>query len=131
MKKTWIVIGVIVLIVGFIGINIWKNTTTTSVKVETETLKEEVMQETVMRSEERRVGKEERNTRWPRDWSSDVCSSDLYDYIYNDIFWAFSNGRCLINEKNMDCNRSYSFNCRIYRNKYMEKYDDNICKSRN
>src|SRR5690625_322114 len=48
MKKTWIVIGVIVLIVGFIGINIWKNTTTTSVKVETETLTEEVMQETVM-----------------------------------------------------------------------------------
>src|SRR5690625_4781041 len=30
-----------------------------------------------MRSEERRVGKECRITRWPRDWSSDVCSSDL------------------------------------------------------
>src|SRR5207253_3155262 len=29
------------------------------------------------RSEERRVGKEWRSTRWPRDWSSDVCSSDL------------------------------------------------------
>src|SRR5207253_403855 len=41
------------------------------------------------RSEERRVGKEcryrcstwfssrRRHTRWPRDWSSDVCSSDL------------------------------------------------------
>src|SRR5690625_2347561 len=35
------------------------------------------------RSEERRVGKESRDggrrgqTRWPRDWSSDVCSSDL------------------------------------------------------
>src|SRR5690625_4621395 len=33
------------------------------------------------RSEERRVGKEgrrrTRHTRWPRDWSSDVCSSDL------------------------------------------------------
>src|SRR5690625_1969373 len=29
------------------------------------------------RSEERRVGKECRYTRWPRDWSSDVCSSDL------------------------------------------------------
>src|SRR5690625_852347 len=29
------------------------------------------------RSEERRVGKEGRSTRWPRDWSSDVCSSDL------------------------------------------------------
>src|SRR5437870_3378480 len=34
------------------------------------------------RSEERRVGKESRtkrrrHTRWPRDWSSDVCSSDL------------------------------------------------------
>src|SRR5439155_1614474 len=30
------------------------------------------------RSEERRVGKECRSTRWPRDWSSDVCSSDLH-----------------------------------------------------
>src|SRR5437870_4451949 len=33
------------------------------------------------RSEERRVGKEcrtwRRHPRWPRDWSSDVCSSDL------------------------------------------------------
>src|SRR5690348_6946781 len=32
---------------------------------------------TKMRSEERRVGKEWRNTRWTGDWSSDVCSSDL------------------------------------------------------
>src|SRR5690625_5357273 len=23
-----------------------------------------------------------RHTRWPRDWSSDVCSSDLWGYIY-------------------------------------------------
>src|SRR5690625_4968118 len=36
-----------------------------------------------LRSEERRVGKECKQrrtrgqTRWPRDWSSDVCSSDL------------------------------------------------------
>src|SRR5207249_4386641 len=30
------------------------------------------------RSEERRVGKEGRDTRSKRDWSSDVCSSDLY-----------------------------------------------------
>src|SRR5690348_12204705 len=29
------------------------------------------------RSEERRVGKEWRCTRWTGDWSSDVCSSDL------------------------------------------------------
>src|SRR5690625_3670195 len=29
------------------------------------------------RSEERRVGRERRRTRWPRDWRSDVCSSDL------------------------------------------------------
>src|SRR5439155_1661741 len=47
------------------------------------------------RSEERRVGKEcrcawwgehssrRRHTRWPRDWSSDVCSSDLlFDLLY-------------------------------------------------
>src|SRR5690625_3021446 len=32
------------------------------------------------RSEERRVGKESSDTRWPRDWSSDVCSSDLSHY---------------------------------------------------
>src|SRR5690625_1347955 len=31
-----------------------------------------------MRSEERRVGKEGKYTSWPRDWSSDVCSSDLF-----------------------------------------------------
>src|SRR5690625_4209272 len=31
----------------------------------------------IRRSEERRVGKGWRATRWPRDWSSDVCSSDL------------------------------------------------------
>src|SRR5699024_7621914 len=31
-----------------------------------------------IRSEERRVGKECRYTRSKRDWSSDVCSSDLY-----------------------------------------------------
>src|SRR5690625_229331 len=31
----------------------------------------------VVRSEERRVGKKRWHTRWPRDWSSDVCSSDL------------------------------------------------------
>src|SRR5690625_1911137 len=40
------------------------------------------------RSEERRVGKKSnarrrRHTRWPRDWSSDVCSSDLGNPGYN------------------------------------------------
>src|SRR5690625_4430350 len=29
------------------------------------------------RSEERRVGERRVATRWPRDWNSDVCSSDL------------------------------------------------------
>src|SRR5690625_1861060 len=31
-----------------------------------------------------------RHTRWPRDWSSDVCSSDLYNYIFyneNDVMF--------------------------------------------
>src|SRR5439155_1712215 len=37
------------------------------------------------RSEERRVGKEWRSTRWPRDWSSDVCSSDLGNKINVDL----------------------------------------------
>src|SRR5437870_2673517 len=39
------------------------------------------------RSEERRVGKElrkKRHTRWPRDWSSDVCSSDLEQKTLSD-----------------------------------------------
>src|SRR5690625_2972458 len=31
----------------------------------------------LVRSEERRVGKGRGGTSWPRDWSSDVCSSDL------------------------------------------------------
>src|SRR5207253_99152 len=40
-------------------------------------LLEKFLKEKTPRSEERRVGKEYRSTRWPRDWSSDVCSSDL------------------------------------------------------
>src|SRR5438876_183294 len=35
------------------------------------------------RSEERRVGKECKSTRWTGDWSSDVCSSDLILYEYD------------------------------------------------
>src|SRR5437762_1887937 len=35
------------------------------------------------RSEERRVGKECRSTRYIGDWSSDVCSSDLI-FLYED-----------------------------------------------
>src|SRR5207253_3395161 len=33
-----------------------------------------------------------RHTRWPRDWSSDVCSSDLGDYLYKiaDVLEHFS-----------------------------------------
>src|SRR5690625_7754256 len=88
MKKKWVIIGVIVLVVLLIGINIWKQNSTTNLEVETATLKEETMSETVMtpgtltleeeqyiyfqaekgeideilvaegRSEERRVGKE-------------------------------------------------------------------------
>lgn len=48
MKKKWIVIGVIVIIVLLIGINIWKSQASSNIKVETATLKEEVMKETVM-----------------------------------------------------------------------------------
>src|SRR5207253_6964311 len=28
-----------------------------------------------------------RHTRWPRDWSSDVCSSDLWAFLAPAIFW--------------------------------------------
>ncbi|MEI3607274.1 efflux RND transporter periplasmic adaptor subunit [Pseudogracilibacillus sp. SE30717A] len=48
MKKKWIVIGVITVIVLFIGINVWKNLSSSTIKVETATLKEEVMKETVI-----------------------------------------------------------------------------------
>src|SRR5699024_2917796 len=37
----------------------------------------------VERSEERRVGKESRYTRSKRDWSSDVCSSDLVGLAFD------------------------------------------------
>src|SRR5699024_9315285 len=37
--------------------------------------------ESEWRSEERRVGKGRRNRRAKRDWSSDVCSSDLWIYF--------------------------------------------------
>src|SRR5699024_4742394 len=36
-----------------------------------------LQQDKNIRSEERRVGKDRRSTRSKRDWSSDVCSSDL------------------------------------------------------
>src|SRR5215510_10267842 len=29
-----------------------------------------------------------RHTRWPRDWSSDVCSSDLLDAAGSPVWWA-------------------------------------------
>lgn len=48
MKKKWIVIGVVTIIVALIGFNIWKSSATTEVKVETVTLSEELMKETVM-----------------------------------------------------------------------------------
>ena len=48
MKKKWIIIGVIVLVVLLIGINIWKQNSKTNLEVETATLKEETMSETVM-----------------------------------------------------------------------------------
>src|SRR5439155_17166568 len=36
-----------------------------------------------------------RHTRWPRDWSSDVCSSDLL--VLNDLVaWAYTTGRVYI-----------------------------------
>ncbi|MEI3613369.1 efflux RND transporter periplasmic adaptor subunit [Pseudogracilibacillus sp. SO30301A] len=48
MKKKWIVIGVITIIVLLIGINVWKSFASSTVKVETATLSQEVMKETVM-----------------------------------------------------------------------------------
>src|SRR5690625_2877895 len=48
MKKKWIIIGVIVIIVLLVGINIWKSQATTNVKVETAALTEEVIKETVI-----------------------------------------------------------------------------------
>lgn len=48
MKKKWIVIIVFVLIIGFIGINVWKNQAAPSTKVDTATLQEEMMKETVI-----------------------------------------------------------------------------------
>lgn len=48
MKKKWIVIGVVSIIVVLIGFNVWKASATTEMKVETVTLSEELMKETVM-----------------------------------------------------------------------------------
>lgn len=48
MKKKWIVIGVVSIIVVLIGFNVWKASATTEMKVETVTLNEELMKETVM-----------------------------------------------------------------------------------
>lgn len=48
MKKKWIISGVIVLILAFIGFNIWNSNVATSVAVETASIKEETMKESVM-----------------------------------------------------------------------------------
>lgn len=48
MKKKWIVIGVVSIIVVLIGFNVWKASATTEMKVETVTLSDELMKETVM-----------------------------------------------------------------------------------
>src|SRR5437660_3106685 len=33
-----------------------------------------------------------RHTRWPRDWSSDVCSSDLKNRVLDDVTSSFDAG---------------------------------------
>ncbi len=48
MKKKWIIIGVIVLVVLFLGINIWQQQSKKMLSVETASLKQETMAETVM-----------------------------------------------------------------------------------
>lgn len=48
MQKKWIITIVVVLVVGLIGFNIWNNTKTTTADVETVSLKEEQMKESVM-----------------------------------------------------------------------------------
>src|SRR5699024_2313391 len=48
-----------------------------------------------VRSEERRVGKESATRRWKRDWSSDVCSSDLIDEeASQDAVFTVDTGMC-------------------------------------
>lgn len=48
MKKKWIVIGVIVIVVGLLAFNIWNSRTVDTVSVKTTSLKTEEMSETVM-----------------------------------------------------------------------------------
>lgn len=48
MKKKWMIIGVIVIVVLFIGINVWQQSSTKTIEVETAKLKEATMAETVM-----------------------------------------------------------------------------------
>ncbi|HEX6593422.1 MAG TPA: efflux RND transporter periplasmic adaptor subunit [Bacillota bacterium] len=48
MKKLWIGIGIVIVIIGFVGINVWKQTAAGSVTVDTTTIKEKEIKETVM-----------------------------------------------------------------------------------
>src|SRR5690625_3209348 len=48
MKKIWIGIGLGLLVVIFVGVSIWKNTSVTNITVETTTLDKEMMEENVM-----------------------------------------------------------------------------------
>src|SRR5690625_5891368 len=41
------------------------------------------------------ISSRRRHTRWPRDWSSDVCSSDLYHYDHSVDLGAFLFGRMI------------------------------------
>src|SRR5699024_5466075 len=65
-----------------------------------------------VRSEERRVGKEIITTRSKRDWSSDVCSSDLKKGVKitrNKRFGIKINKQSIVNQKSINAQEGYIF----------------------
>ena len=48
MKKLWITVVVVIIIAGFIGLNVWKNTEENQLAVEVTTLTEETLTETMI-----------------------------------------------------------------------------------
>lgn len=59
MKKIWIAVGIVVLIGGLVGINIWQQQSKSDVMVETTTLVEETISETVMTPGKLKLDKEQ------------------------------------------------------------------------
>src|SRR5699024_11022611 len=67
-----------------------------------------ITEETLVRSEERRVGKDTMYTRSKRDWSSDVCSSDLDEMTKRIKHHQATRGKSIHNWQTIEASKDIS-----------------------